>query len=146
MNARFFAGLLILGIACMAQFSFASTGVVIDFVFAALIAFAFVFDFWELFFFVVLSVFIMNWQPAPSVAIFAFAAIPVIAYLFRVVFPWELWIGVIISLILGLFLLYLIASPQFIVAEPSLFLLDLFWGFAFGFLIFASMNRTFAKK
>jgi len=145
---KFFSGLLIFTIACLLQFSFTSAGVTVNFVFAALIAFSFIFsasrgEFWELFFFVLAGVFLMNWLPAPSFALAAFAAIPLLTYLLGAVFPWEAWIGIIISLFSGFIIFYLITAPRFIIIATPLFSLDLFLGLAFGLMIFLYMDHAF---
>lgn len=148
MTMRFLAGILVFVIACLLQFSFTPAGITINFIFATLIAFSFIFSdekggFWELFFFVLAGVFLMNWLLAPSVAMVAFAAIPILAYLFRAVFPWEAWTGVITSLFSGFIILYLATVPRFIITATPSFLLDLFMGSAFGLIVFLCMNRVF---
>jgi hypothetical protein len=148
MNTRFFAGALIFAIACLLQFLFTPAGVTINFIFAVLIAFSFIFSaekggFWELLFFVCVGIFLMNWLPVPSVAIAVFAAIPMLAYFFRAVFPWEAWAGVVLSLLSGFIILYLTTAPRFIIIATPSFLLDLFMGSAFGLIIFLCMDRAF---
>jgi hypothetical protein len=160
MNIRFFAGALIFAIACLLQFSFTSAAITVDFVFATLIAFSFIFPshgathavgresvfgggFLELLFFVLAGVFLMNWIPAPSIALAAFAAIPILTYLFCAVFPWEVWIGIVIFLFSGFILLYLITAPRFITTATFSFLLDLFMGSAFGLMTFLFMDSAF---
>lgn len=144
---KFFSGILIFVIACILQFSFTPAGITINFVLAALIAFSFIFStngggFWELLFFVLAGVFLMNWLPAPSIALAAFVAIPLLTYLFRAVFPWEAWTGIIISLFSGFTILYFVTVPRFIITATPLFLLDLFMGSAFGLIIFLCMDRA----
>ena len=80
MTMRFFTSLTIFAIACILQFSFMPVGVTINFIFATLIAFSFVFsgygvEFWEFIFFILASIFLVNWLPVPSFALAAFAAI-----------------------------------------------------------------------
>jgi len=152
---KFFSALLVFAIACILQFSFAPAGVTVDFVFAALIAFSFVFSaqavahagrregFLELLFFVLAGVFLMNWMPAPSMALIVFAAMPILSYFFSVIFPLETWIWVVISLFSGFIILYLAAAPRFIVAAAPSFFIDLFIGSAFGFAVFLCMDRAF---
>lgn len=164
---KFLSGLAIFIIACLLQFSFVPAGITINFIFATLIAFSFVFPqgwsvpggfarrmmpvggrggFWELSFFVLAGVFLMNWMPAPSIALAVFAAMPILAYFFGSVFPFETWIGVIFSLFAGFLILYLVAVPQFIIVAMSSFLLDLFAGSAFGLLVFLCMDRAFGAE
>lgn len=156
--SKFFSGALVFAIAYILQFSFMPTGTIVNFVFAALIALSFIFSarnaaldgkqrgFWELFFFILAGVFLMNWQPAFSIALIVFAAIPIFTYFFHVMFPLEAWIGVIISLFAGFIILYLITAPRFIVAATPSFLIDLFVGSAFGFMVFLCMDRAFGEE
>jgi hypothetical protein len=145
---KFFSGITIFIIACLLQFSLAPAGVTVDFIFAALIAFSFIFsfragEFWELILFILAGVFVTNWIPAPSIALVAFVAIPIFTGVFSAVFSWEAWTGVVISLVLGFVVLYLVAAPQFIFAATPSFLIDLFTGSAFGMVVFLYMDRVF---
>lgn len=149
MNSRFSAAILVFAIACMLQFSFVPTSAV-NFIFATLIAFAFVFSgrygLWELLVFVLAGVFIINWQPSMSITLAMFAAIPCAAYFFRFLFPWEAWIGVSISLFSGFLMFYFVAVPRFLLVAPSSFFLNLFVGSAFGLFVFFSMDRVFGTN
>lgn len=153
---KFLSGLVIFAIACLLQFSFTPAGVTVNFIFATLIAFSFVFSatrgtapagekegFLELLFFILAGVFLMNWIPAPSIALAAFVAPPILSYFFGSIFSLETWIGVIVSLFSGFILLYLATVPQFIIIAAPSFFLDLFMGSAFGLLVFLCMDRVF---
>lgn len=145
---KFFSGLTIFIIACILQFSFMPSGVIINFIFATLIAFSFVFSSrggepLVFLFFVLAGVFLMNWMPAPSIALAAFAAIPVLTYIFSAMSLWEPWTGVVISLLFGFTVFYLIAAPRFILISTPPFLTDLFIGSAFGLIVFLCMDRVF---
>ena len=160
---KFFSALTVFAIACLLQFSFMPAGITINFVFAALIAFSFIFSahgavpaarqgsvfsgrFWELFLFILAGVFLMNWIPVPSIALAAYATIPILTYLFHAVFPWEAWTGIIISLFSGFLILYLFTAPRFIFLSTPSFFLDLFMGSAFGFIVFLCMDRAFETR
>src|SRR5262249_51964999 len=108
----------------------------------ALIVFAFIFDFWEIIFFVLLSVFIINWQPAPSLPLIIFGIFPIFTYGFRTLVPWQPWAGVLIATAAGLFLLYLSVSPTILLANLNSFFLDLFVSAVFASLIFSSLKYS----
>ncbi len=142
---KFLSGLIIFAIACVLQFSL-MIGTTLNFVFATLIAFAFIFGFWETLFFILAGVFMINWQPAPSIALIVFATAPLLTYIFRIIFRWETWIGAVVSLFSGFLILYFITAPKFIIVAMPLFLLDLFIGLIFGFLVFFLMHRIFGNS
>ena len=73
LRLRSILAILMLLLACAFQFWFASTGVFINFILAALVVFAFFFDIWELLVFILFAVFVINWSPIVSVDIFVFA-------------------------------------------------------------------------
>jgi len=139
---RFFAALLCMLLAMVLQFWFASAGIFIDFVFGALIAFAFVFAFWEIVFFVLLSLFVINWQPAASLTLGVFGGLPLLAYGFRKLFPWQAWAGNIIAMVLGLFILYLSVSPTLLFANWEIFFTDLLASLAFGSFVFFALRYS----
>jgi hypothetical protein len=108
---KFISGLLVVTLAFLLQFWFPVGGIHGDFVLAALITFAFLFPVWEFLFFVLLAVFVMNWQPAFSTDIFAFALIPIAAFVVHRWLRWEPWIGAAVSTAAGVLLFYAIAAP-----------------------------------
>ena len=162
---KFLSGLAVFAIACLLQFSFMPAGNTVNFVFATLVAFSFIFPargglassrfargeapvdgnegFLELFFFILAGVFLMNWIPAPTIALTAFAVLPVLAYFFGSTLPLEPLTRFIISLFLGFVILYFVTAPQLIIVAAPPFLMDLFAGSVFGFLVFLCMDRAF---
>jgi hypothetical protein len=141
MRLRFILAILLLLLACALQFWFASAGVFINFIFASLIVFAFLFDIWELLVFVLFALFVVNWQPAASIDILLFAIIPVVAYAFHRVFAWTVWTAAPIAIICGFFLLYLSIAPMAFLGDWKLFLVDLLGGLIFGGLVFLVFDR-----
>jgi hypothetical protein len=137
---RFFSGLIVLCIAIFLQFQLATAGIHFDFVIAILIAFAFIFEFLELLFFILMGILLVNWQPAPSVALVALALIPILVYAIRKLFHAEPWLGNLVALSLGLFALYLIASPSFLAAHVLIFFEDLIVVLAAGELAFFALH------
>ena len=151
MTMRFLTSLTIFAIACILQFLFVPVGITINFIFATLIAFSFVFsgygiELLEFIFFILASIFLMNWLPVPSFALAAFAAIPVIIYFIRTALPWEAWTGIIVSLLSGFVLLYLVTAPRFIIADTQSFIIDLLTGIGSGLLVFLCMDREFGEE
>lgn len=132
MRLRSILALLILLLACALQFWFASAGVFINFILAALIAFAFFFDIWELLVFVLFAIFVVNWSPAFGIDIFIFGVIPIAAYAFHKLFAWTLWAGIPIAIVCGFFLLYLAIAPAAFLGSAGLFLIDVLGGMIFG--------------
>jgi hypothetical protein len=142
---KFFAAILSLILAFILQFWFASAGIAIDFVFAALIAFAFVFEFWEVFFFVALSLFVINWQPAISFTLGAFSVLPLLAYGFRRWFHWQGWAGNLAAIAVGLLILYLCVSPSLLIGNFRSFFFDLFISMIFGAAVFFGLNYSYRR-
>ncbi len=138
---RFILACLFLALAFVMQFWFASFGVFINFIFAALIAFAFLFDFWDLLFFVLAAIFVINWQPAFSWELFIFAAVPFAAYILHNYTTWEAWVANLASIVLGLLILYISIAPRLFLANLSTFFVDLFACLIFGSIIFGALNR-----
>ena len=142
MSFRSFVALLVLFLACGFQFFLGSAGIFVNLILAALIAFAFYFDWLELAVFVLFSVFVVNWEPAVSPAIVIFAAIPFVAYAFRRFFTWTPWAGVPIVTICSFIVFYLAIAPRmFAVALPSV-LLDIAGSLVFGELVLAVLVRA----
>jgi hypothetical protein len=141
MRLRFILAILILLLACSFQFWFASAGMFINFILAALIVFAFFFDIWELLVFVLFAIFVVNWSPAVSVDIIVFGILPLAAYAFHKVFAWTLWASIPVAIISGFLLLYLAIAPAAFLSNWELFLTDLFGGLVFGGLVFLIFDR-----
>jgi hypothetical protein len=140
MRLRFILAILILLLACALQFWFASAGVFVNFILAALIVFAFFFDIWELLVFVLFAVFVINWSLAPGTGIVVFGIIPIAAYAFHKVFAWTIWAAVPAAILCGFLLLYLALAPAAFLGNWELFLTDLFGGLVFGGLVFLTLN------
>lgn len=139
MTLKLLAGLVILFIALTLQFWFASAGWYFDLSFAALISFAFIFDFWELLVLVFLAVFIVNWQPRVSLEILIFGLYPIVAHFSRGVIHWQVWIENLVAIFLGFLLLYVIVGHGSF--NLHLFLMDVAAGMVFGALIFLPLYR-----
>lgn len=138
---RFILALLFLMLAFVMQFWFASAGISVNFIFAALIAFAFLFDLWDLIFFILLAIFVVNWQPAWSPELVVFAAVPLGAYFLHTYSTWEAWAANIFALIAGFLILYISLAPGQFLPNIRVFFLDLTVSFIFGNIAFAALNR-----
>jgi hypothetical protein len=138
---RLITAFLILVLAAAIQFWLSGAGIFLNLIFAALIVFAFFFDFWEMALFVLLGVLVVNWQPAPSTEIFLFALIPLIVFALHGVFRSERWATVPIAIVCGLLIFYAVTAPHFLLSNPVAFLEDLFGSLIAGELVFWMMGR-----
>ena len=132
MTLKFLSGLAILFLAFVLQFLFASSGFYYNLALATLITFALIFDFWELLALDLLAVFILNWQPAPSATLIAFALIPLAAFGFRTFTRWHGWIGNVIAIACGFLIFNIAAVPTFFPWHIWQFLIDLAVGLIVG--------------
>lgn len=136
---RVFFAAVLLALAFILEFWLGSIGVFINFALAALIAFAFLFDVFELIFLILIVLLMMNWQPAPSVELALFVGLPLVAYFFHKFSTWEAWLGNLSGIGLAVIIFYLALGPRLIVSGA--FLLDLFTCLVFGGAVFALLNR-----
>jgi hypothetical protein len=137
---RFFAAIAIVILALFLQFFLASAGWYFNITLAVLIASAFVFSFLELLVLDLLAVFILNWQPAPSIAIIVFALVPLAAFAFRKVTRWHGWIGSLIAIAAGFLIFYFAAAPGELLPNAAKFLEDMVIGLIAGELVFFAMQ------
>jgi hypothetical protein len=137
---KFFSGVAILLLALFLQLFLVSAGWYFNLALATLIAFAFDFDFWELLVFDLFTVFILNWKPAPSVALLIFALVPLAAFAFRKLVNSERWIGNLIAIFVGFLVFYLVSAPAEFLPHFAIFLADLIIGLALGQVIFFAFS------
>jgi len=138
---RFILALLFLTLAFVMQFWFSSFGVSINLILATLITLAFLFDIWDVLFFILAAIFIVNWKPAFSLEIALVAALPLAAYFFNKHSTYEPWAANLASIFCGLLVLYLAVAPRFFLMDWKIFLIDLVSCLIFGSIVFASLNR-----
>ena len=129
---KFFSALAVLLLAIFLQSFLAGVGWYFDLALATLIAFASMFDFWELLVFDLLAVFMLNWQPAPSTTLIVFALIPLAAFAFRAFTHWHGWIGTAIAIACGFLIFYIASAPTQFLGHLGLFLMDLAAGLIVG--------------
>jgi hypothetical protein len=142
MRIRFILAFLILIFACVLQSWLVSMNIFIDLILATLIVFAFFFELWELLVFILFGIFVINWQPAISLEIILFAAIPLIIYGFYRLFALTSWITAPLAIILGFLLFYIVISPAILFSNATGFLMDLFGGLVFGELVFLALTHS----
>jgi hypothetical protein len=142
MRLKFFLAIFILLLALSLQFWFGSVGVFINFTLAILMVFAFSMDLWELLVFILFSIYVINWQPAMSVEIGVFAIIPLVAYGFRMIFPWKPWAAIPAAILCGYFILYIFVAPRTFLGNWEGFLMDLFGSLVFAGLALLALDRA----
>jgi len=143
---RLTIALLILILASGVQFWLAGGGVFFNLIFTTLIVFAFFFDFWEMAFFVLFGVLVVNWQPAISLELFLFALFPLLTFAFHSLFRSERWITIPVAIVCELFVFYGIVAPRFLFGSPIAFLEDLVVCLIAGGLVFLALRRVYHEK
>ncbi len=139
MRGKLPAGLAVLMIAFLLQFSLAFAGLRIDLSYAALIAFAFVFGFWELILLVLAAVLVVNWQPAASPELLVFALYPCAIYFLRNILHWQVWLEDLLATLFGFAILYFAISRAAFAGEA--FLADVIVSMVFSALVVLPLHR-----
>ncbi|MGB7957476.1 MAG: hypothetical protein WCF77_01345 [Minisyncoccia bacterium] len=134
------SAILVFTLAVMLQIWFAPAGMRGDFVLAALIIFALLFDLWELAAFVLLAVFLLNPSPLFNFGILVFALIPFAVYFLRRRFSWDPWIGGAFGIVCGVLLLSVAIAPAAAFHVLGHLLLDVLACVLFGELILCGME------
>ena len=98
---KFFIAILIL----LASLALQASVLPFDLIFAALIAFAFAYEWHELLPLLALGILGLSWEPGMSMVMLAYAACPLAAYGAHRVFKWEPWMGVAVASLLSAALL-----------------------------------------
>lgn len=143
MPYRLFVYFLILASAFLLQVRLdAVWGMKINFVLAALITISFHADFMETLIFILFGIFLLNWQPAWSLEMAVFAALPLIFFFVKNIFPWKNWLSAPLAITLGAFSVYLLFGMNLFIAQPAIFLADLAGELVFGLLALAIFNKT----
>lgn len=141
MKLRLFLAVVLMLLAAVFQFWFASFGLFVNFIFATLIVFAFFFDIWEMITFVLFGVLVINWQPAFSVELVLFAAVPLLIYASHRISAWQPWIAAPIAIVIGLAVFYAGAAPTLFFPHFVSFLADAFGSLIFGGIVVFSLTR-----
>jgi len=141
MKLKFTAGVIILLIAFILQFSLATAGRYFDLSFAALITLAFVLELWELIVLILVTVLVLNWQPAVSVELGILALFPIAVYFLRRFSELQLWIKNLTAILLGFILLYAAVAPRMLYSGA--FLADLVIAMLFGTVALFSLKAVY---
>ncbi len=137
---KYLSAVLIFVLAFMLQLWFAPGGMRGDFVLAALVVFAFLFDFWELVIFILLGIFLLNLPLYSKIAAVLFVAIPLAVYFMRRRFPLHQWFGVVAGIVGGIVIFYAVAAPVVAWHAAGFLLIDIFACVIFGELVLAGME------
>jgi len=148
---KFLTSLFIVILAFLLQ---VKLGVLLDLqpslVLASLITISFFVGFLELAFLVLLSILILNWQPAISLEISIYLILPLALFFFRkVIFPLESWVSNFLYILVGLLIFYLASNFSLIIEDFRLLfgdfviLKDLIVSMLFGFFIFQLFNYIY---
>ncbi len=145
---KFLAGFLVLVIAFLLWSRFGYLfNFKPDFVFASLIALSFFLGLLELLFLILLSVFLMNWQPILGVEMMIFSVVPIGIFLFRkIIFPLEGWLSNLVGIVLGLIVFYGLTDLSLALAHYGTILKDIFISALFGFLIFGLFDYFYGEE
>lgn len=137
---KYLSAIFVLVLAIMLQLWFAPGGMRGDFVLAALIVFAFLFDFWELAAFDLVAVFLLNPMPAFNVDILVFSLVPLAVYFLRRRFSWDPWLGAAFGVACGILFLYTVTAPAVAFTAIGLLLSDILVCVLFSELILCGME------
>lgn len=108
---KYLSAILVFLFAVALQLWFAPGGVRGDFALAAMIVFAFLFDLWPLVLFSLFGVFLLNPSLHPSLAALMLIVVPLSVFFFRKRFSLDPWLGVPISILLGIGIFYVVIAP-----------------------------------
>ena len=142
MHYRFFVGIVVILVACVLEFFFASAGLFLNFILASLIVSAFLFIFWELAVLVLIAIFLVQWAPAPSATLIVFAVIPFAAWAFRRIFSLRPAAGIPCMIVCGLAVFYLVGASSFSLSLLGMFFIDIVVSLIFGGLVFAALTQA----
>lgn len=137
---KFFAGIAVLALALFIQIQLAAVGLHFNLALATLIAIALVFDFWELLILDLLTIFLLNWQPAPGKELIAFFLIPLAAFVSKKIVTWEGWIHNLIAIFIGFLVFDLVSAPRTFFSGLSHFIPDIIIALIVGEVIFLALE------
>jgi hypothetical protein len=142
MMMKFFSGLAILTFALFLQSVLASVGLAAgNLPLAVLIAFVFVFEFEEVLVFSLIAVLFLNWKPTLGIEMVMLIILPLIFSGLRKYIQWELWLGGLVSITLGLCVFAVIASPSIALSNIPQLLREIIVGLIAGEIIILSLKE-----
>ncbi|OGY99466.1 MAG: hypothetical protein A2945_01250 [Candidatus Liptonbacteria bacterium RIFCSPLOWO2_01_FULL_52_25] len=147
MSYKFIVALLAVALGAFLQVVVGNAlGIWVNFALAALITTSFFVGVVELVALILLSIFVLSWQPAPSFEILVFGALPFVVFFIHKRFPFEPWLMSGISILVGVLALSLVFGGSLLWNEPSIFLWDIAASVGFGAVVFwafrSSANRV----
>lgn len=137
---KYLSAILVLVLAAMLQLWFAPAGIRGDFVLAALVVFAFLFEFWELAAFILFGIFLLGLLPYGILSMIVLALVPLAAYAVRRRFPLDPWFGAAVGIAAGIIVFYAASAPVAAVHAAPFFLLDILVCALFGELVLLGME------
>ncbi len=137
MTHRFFIVLLLVILGTFLQVMVGSaSGIWINFALTALITAAFFINSIELVSLVLLSIFILDWQPLFSFEILVFGLLPCVVFFMHKFFPLKPWLMNFISICAGLLIFDLMFGARLFFTEPHVLLWDVALSLIFGGVAF----------
>lgn len=137
---KYLSAILVFILALLLQIWFAPGGMRGDFVLAALVVFAFLFDFWELVAFILLGIFLLGSSPYPDVTAFMFVVVPLAVYFARRRFSLEPWLGAAAGIAAGVVVFYAVTAPVSAFHAAAFLSLDILACILFGELVLCGIE------
>jgi hypothetical protein len=135
------SAILVFVLAVMLQLWFAPGGMHGDFVLAALVVLAFLFEFWELVIFILFGMFLLDSSLYPDITMFMFALVPIAVYFMRRRFSFDPWLGAPALIVLGIIVFYTVVAPLAAFRAAGFLALDILACAIFGELILCGIEE-----
>ena len=146
MSYKFIVALLAVALGAFLQIAVGNaSGIWINFALAALIAAAFFVGVVELVALILLSIFVLSWQPIFSFEFLVFSLLPFVVFFVHKRLPFEPWLMSGISILVGVSVLSLVFGGSLLWNEPGIFLWDIAASVGFGAVVFWAF-RSFANR
>lgn len=109
---------------------------------AALITVAFILNLFELIFWALLIVLVLNWQPAVTPEMIMIVTVPLAAFYFHKLLPWRSWFNNLFLIFLGALIFYFVRDPSLsFLKNPGIITKDMFAGLVFGAAAFFILRK-----
>ncbi len=145
-RVRFIVILLTLMLVLALQGVLGRMGVHADLILAALVVAAFFLNGYELFTSALFSVWLLNWQPAPSVEVALILIFPHVAGALQRFFPYQPWLAAAIMVVVGQALLPLASGSAAFVLNGSVFIPAVLASTAFGVILFLALYVVYGSE
>ncbi|MBM3257397.1 MAG: hypothetical protein FJY98_03705 [Candidatus Liptonbacteria bacterium] len=138
---RLVGGGIIFLFALLIQLKFGRVGFGLEnFLLLSLVALATVLRTRELLFFILLSIWFLNWQPSISGELVALVAIPFGVHVLKDIFPGSAFFGCVLAAGLGVGLWYVLAYARVILEFPFVFVGEIILGILWSFPFFVAVQ------